>query len=424
MRGRVWVFLVVIALLTTATAWATNGYLIHGIGTRAKALAGAGVALPQDALAAGTNPAGVAFVGKRYDVGVGIFNPNREYTVTGGPSGFPGTFGLLPGTVESDSGTFFVPNFGMVREINANSSWGLAVYGQGGMNTDWPTATFFGASPTGVNLSQLFVVPSYAAKFGGGRHSIGLAPIIAYQTFEAEGLQAFGGVSANPTALTNNGADDSSGFGGRIGYLGNWGDSWSFGASYQSEISMDEFGDYAGLFADSGAFDIPSNWTAGLAFKWGNNSALMLDYQEINYSDIDSIGRTMLPSLGLAFLGFQDSFLGASNGAGFGWEDMSVIKLGFQLGADPWTWRFGFSTGDQPIPETEVLFNILAPGVMEEHVTVGFTREFNKGAINVSLMHAPSVRVRGENPLEVPGLQTIELQMDQWDLEIGYSWGF
>jgi long-chain fatty acid transport protein len=424
MKGRVWGVTVAVVLLATTAAWATNGYLIHGIGTRSKALAGAGVAFPMDALAAGTNPAGMAFVGKRYDIGVGIFNPNREYKVEGGPSGFPGTFGLIPGTVESDSDTFFVPNFGMSREINANSSWGLSVYGQGGMNTDWPTNTYFGSSPTGVDLSQLFIVPTYAAKFGGGKHAIGIAPIIAYQTFEAKGLQAFGGVSANPTSLTNNGSDTSTGFGGRLGYLGNWGDSWSFGLSYQSEISMDEFSDYSGLFADGGAFDIPSNWTAGLAFKFGENSALLLDYQEIFYSDIDSIGRPMLPSLGLAFLGFQDSFLGGPNGPGFGWEDMSVVKLGFQYGADPWTWRFGFSTGDQPIPETEVLFNILAPGVMEEHFTVGFSRTLGKGEINLSLMHAPSVSVRGENPLEFPGLQTIEIEMNQWDLEIGYSWGF
>jgi long-chain fatty acid transport protein len=337
MTGRVWGFLVVIGLLATTAAWATNGYLIHGIGTRSKALAGAGVALPLDALASGTNPAGMAFVGKRYDLGVGIFNPNREYTVEGAPSGFPTTFGLTPGTVESDSSYFFVPNFGMSRDINDMSAWGLAVYGQGGMNTDWPTATFHGSSPTGVDLSQLFIVPSYAAKFAEGKHAIGIAPIIAYQTFEAKGLQAFGGISSNPAALTNNSADDSTGFGGRIGYLGNWTESFSFGLSYQTEISMDEFSDYAGLFADAGAFDIPENWTAGVAFKFAAKGAVMLDYQEIMYSDIKSVGTPMMPAVGLAFLGRPDSRLGASEGAGFGWEDMSVIKLGFQWSGEPWT---------------------------------------------------------------------------------------
>ena len=91
--------LAIVALTMTLApaAEATNGYFTHGYGTIAKALAGAGVAMPQDTLAAGTNPAGLAFLGKRYDIGVSVFGPNRSYTVEGNPSGFPGTFGLAPG---------------------------------------------------------------------------------------------------------------------------------------------------------------------------------------------------------------------------------------------------------------------------------------------------------------------------------------
>lgn len=36
-------------------------------------MAGVGIALPQDAMAAATNPAGMAFVGDRLDVGVDWF---------------------------------------------------------------------------------------------------------------------------------------------------------------------------------------------------------------------------------------------------------------------------------------------------------------------------------------------------------------
>ncbi len=411
-------------LVPLAPADATNGYLIHGIGTRAKGLAGAGVALPQDALTPGTNPAGLAWVGKRYDLGMGIFNPNREYTVTGAPSRFPGTFGLTPGNVESDSEYFIVPNFGASWELSPDSVVGLAVYGQGGMNTDYPTATFFGSQPTGVDLSQLFIVPSWGRKFGGGMHAIGIAPIIAYQTFEARGVQAFGQFSANPAKLSNQSHDDSIGFGGRIGYLGQWTPSFSFGVSYQSEIAMDEFSDYAGLFAEQGGFDIPANWIAGIAYKFAGSSVFVLDYQEIFYSEIGSVGSPLFPALARALGGDPNSLLGGSTGPGFGWQDMSVIKAGLQWGSGPWTWRVGYSTGDQPIPSTEVLFNILAPGVMEEHITAGFSRKLSRGEINFAVMHAPSNSVSGTNPLEVPGLQTIELKMNQWDVELGYSWGF
>ena len=409
--------LVLLIFALPPIAEATNGYLVHGIGTRAKALAGAGVALPLDALAAGTNPAGMAWVGKRYDAGLALFNPNRSYTITGAPSGFPGTFGLTPGTVDSGSETFFVPNFAGNWQISSDSTFGLAVFGQGGMNTDYPTSTFFGSSPTGINLSQLFILPTFATKLGE-LHSIGIAPIIAFQQFEAEGLEAFGLFSGDAANLTNNGVDDSLGFGVKIGYLGQWTDSVSLGLAYQSKVSMEEFSKYAGLFAEQGGFDIPSNIIAGIAVQMTESSVLALDVQEISYSDVASVSNPFFPNLGQAPLG-------ASGGAGFGWEDMTVIKLGYEWGAgSTWKWRAGYSTTDQPIPDSEVLFNILAPGVVEDHITFGFTKtKASGGAWSLALMHAPSVSVSGPNPLEAPGFQTIEIEMDQWDVEFGVSWG-
>ncbi|MCP4202413.1 MAG: hypothetical protein GY769_10835, partial [bacterium] len=302
-------------------------------------------------------------------------------------------------------------------------SFGLSVYGQGGMNTDYPAPTF-GVSPTGVNLSQLFIVPTYATKFGSEDHSIGISPIIAYQTFEAEGLQAFGMFSSDPAKLTNNGADTSTGFGAKVGYLGKLSPQLSLGIAYQTKISMDEFSDYAGLFAGDGNFDIPSNYVVGIAYKFGDNAVFVLDMQEIMYTDVKGVSNPIFPALGRAFMGDPSGLLGSPTGPGFGWEDMTVIKAGLQWGSEDWTWRLGYSTTDQPIPGTEVLFNILAPGVVEDHITVGFTRDLaSNRAFSVSLMHAPSVSVSGPNPLEAPGQQTIEIAMDQWDLEIGYSWG-
>ena len=72
-----------------------------------------------------------------------------------------------------------------------------------------------------------------------------------------------------------------------------------------------------------------------------------------------------------------------------------------------------------------MIFNILAPGVMEEHFTVGFTKELQSGRqVNFALMHAPSVTISGPNALEAPGFQTIDLEMDQWEAELSFSWGF
>ncbi len=93
-----------------ATASATNGYFSHGYSIKTKGMAGAGVAAPMDAMVPATNPAGLTEVGNRLDLGLSIFNPNREYTVDRGPLAGPPFFELAGGTVESDSEVFFIPN--------------------------------------------------------------------------------------------------------------------------------------------------------------------------------------------------------------------------------------------------------------------------------------------------------------------------
>ncbi len=115
-----------------------------------------------------------------------------------------------------------------------------------------------------------------------------------------------------------------------------------------------------------------------------------------------------------------DGCLGGDDGAGFGWEDMTVVKVGCQWRAsDEWTWRFGYSQGDQPIPDDEVLFNILAPGVMEEHFTFGFTKLLGGGELSFAAMVAPSNSVTGTKPFDTQ--QEIELEMDQIELSLGYG---
>jgi long-chain fatty acid transport protein len=76
------------------------------------------------------------------------------------------------------------------------------------------------------------------------------------------------------------------------------------------------------------------------------------------------------------------------------------------------------------VRSSEVLFNILAPGVIEQHATLGFTRlvDVNR-SMRLALTRAFSHRVVGPNPLGAPGQQSIALRMDEWELEVGYSRG-
>ncbi len=403
--------------LAEAPAFATNGYFAHGYGTHYKAMAGAGAALHLNSLAPATNPAAMAFLGPRRDVSLSLFNPNRSYTVTGNPSGYPGTFGLTPGTVESESRVFPVPALGANWTLGENSALGLTLYGNGGMNTDWPTGTFYAGTPTGINLSQMFVAPTYALKIDD-KHGLGITAIGALQWFKAQGIGGFAPFSSAPSRLSDNDNSYSYGAGVRVGYLGEWSKHFSVGASYQTKIWMSRFDDYAGLFAQQGGFDIPANWVAGIAIKPTEQVDIAVDVQQVLYSGIASVANPLLPNL-------MQASLGSDSGAGFGWEDMTTIKGGVQLRAGKgWTWRAGYSYGSQPIPDSEVLFNILAPGVEEQHLTLGFSKRINgRQEISFALMRAFSHAVKGANPLEVPGLQTIELKMDQWDVELSWSFG-
>ena len=54
---------------------------------------------------------------------------------------------------------------------------------------------------------------------------------------------------------------------------------------------MTKFGKYEDLFAEQGSFDIPENWTIGLAFKATKKLTIAADFQKIYYSDIASVAN-------------------------------------------------------------------------------------------------------------------------------------
>jgi len=86
---------------------------------------GGGAALYLGPMAAATNPGGMAFVGKQYDLSLSILNPSRRYTVTGGPSMISGTFGLASGTYESKSPVFYIPTISANWLLNDEETMGI-----------------------------------------------------------------------------------------------------------------------------------------------------------------------------------------------------------------------------------------------------------------------------------------------------------
>ena len=412
-----------LALITiSSSVYATNGYLAHGYGIKSKGMAGTGIALPQDSLIGATNPAGIAFVGNRLDLGVSAFSPRRSYEVTGNPSAPPSP-ALAPGKVDSDREYFIIPEFGMTWQLDEHKAVGVTITGNGGMNTKYASSeNTFGGGKAGIDLAQLFIAPTFSYRFDNDA-AIGVSAILAYQGFEAKGLSQFAGLSNSPTDLTDNGHDSSFGAGINVGFILPVGSTVTLGGGYRSRVYMTEFDDYEGLFAENGDFDIPASATIGLAWKTTEQFTVLLDVQKTWYSQVDAIGNKQNPAMGICgsrITPTSPSCLGGSKGLGFGWDDMTTVKFGVQYEAsNNWTWRAGYSHGNQPIPDSEVFFNILAPGVMQEHFTAGFTKKYDSGRqeINFAAMYAPTYNVKGA----ISPTQTVELEMKQYQLELGWS---
>lgn len=404
---RVFAFMALAGL--AGSAYATNGYFAHGYGMSAKGMGGAGIAYPQDTLAAATNPAGMVHVGNRMDIGLEIFAPDRGFTVGG--TSFDGNGS---GMMES---WFPIPEFGYNRMVNNNMSIGVSVFGNGGMNTtyadgDHPFDGMGGTTPVGIDLMQMFIAPTIAYKVNQ-QLSVGATLNLIAQAFEAQGLQAFDPASANPGFVTNNGKDYSYGASLRVGAMYQLNDAVTLGATYQSKSNMSKFDDYAGLFGDDGEFDIPASYGVGVAFKANDKLDIALDVMRIEYEGVN-------PTSNVAGF-FTGEFTAGTHG--FGWKDQTVYKLGaaYKYNSDL-TLRAGVNYGKNPIDlgagsgDIAFDFNTLAPGIVETHLTLGFTQNLSADtSITGSYMHAFNEKADGAGPF-VSGSGYLEMSQNAFGL--------
>lgn len=183
------------AAFAPGLASATDGYFSHGYGMKAKGRGGASTAMTTDTFGGANNPATMVWVGDRIDAGVDWFRPNRSASRVGSTGGFGFVDGQANG---NETENFLVPEFGYNKLLNPNLSLGVTIYGNGGMNTDYPAGQtdtgactvgvpsgvrgsnlLCGSGNLGVDLSQLIIAPTLAYKFAPA-HSLGISPLIAY----------------------------------------------------------------------------------------------------------------------------------------------------------------------------------------------------------------------------------------------------
>ena len=454
------VFAFALALISPVTAFATNGMFMIGYGAKSVGMGGVGVAYPQDAMAAAYNPASMTEVGQmRLDATIELFYPPRAVRQESD---------LLGNTdVASQDNLYPIPAIGAVMSNPATPlALGMAVIGAG-LGTNYnqqtvdsngncvqnfynPCITTIPYKKVGVFLMQMQMLPSIAYRVDE-HNSIGFSLVIAMQTFRAFGLNAFGDLgfsSGGGNNLTNRGNDWSFGGGYRLGWFGKYlaDDRLFLGLNYAPKVRMQRFNEYSGLFAGHGEFDIPENYAAGIAFKITPKSHIAFDIQRILWGDVRSIANlgpnaanpSDLNPNGICGVSANNPTgndaispscnLGGDEGMGFGWKSQTVYKLGFDY---KWsrtlTLRAGWNYGKTPIQSDQVLFNMLAPATVEQHVTFGFTQALDKESdFSVTFMHAFQKTIKGPTAFPVSGTEgdNASISMSQTSLSLAYGLQF
>tara|TARA_R110001592_G_scaffold363396_2_gene687630 strand:+ start:47155 stop:48561 length:1407 start_codon:yes stop_codon:yes gene_type:complete len=377
--------------ILSQSAAAGGGYFTLGYGHIGQQMAGAVTAVAGDVYAGASNPAKLTTAGNDLEIGVGFLNPNRKVKRTGAT----GDGAIYNFSSTSRNPLYVVPDFAYSRQLDDTKAVGITIYANGGLNSEYTTTTgipgsssnpeacgdkpgnfLTGCGHAGFDLSQLIFAPTMAWEIAPG-HSIGVAPLVAIQRFEAYGLQGFAASSKYPNKLTNNGHEIVFGAGARVGWYGEITPWLSLGAAYATKIYMQKFDRYQGLFAE-GTFDVPANYSVGAAIKPDKNWIVALDVQRIEFGEVRAIANGVLNSLTPG-----GPLMGTPSGSGFGWSrNQTNYKLGVSYSASPQlTLRAGYDYGKRPNKDNlnAVSIGVITPNPVHR-ASLGFSWKTEAGS--------------------------------------------
>lgn len=398
MQGRNNVYARIAALCLAASigalpgaAFATNGMFLIGYGPKAQAVGGATIAFPQDALAGAVNPAAIGVIGNRFDIAGNLFLPDASAELGTGATHL---------NESSAANLFVIPAMGMAMTAG-RLSVGFSMVGAGGGGSRYNRNLYNAQTNTNVNQTMgvsLFIAqmnPTVAYRVTPN-NVIGASIILSVQQFRAFGLSYFSNFTSTglfTSHLTNNGNDWAYGAGLRVGWIGRFfHQRLSLGVMGSTKVYMTRFNKYSDLFAGRGRLDTPPIIGVGFAYKVTPKLTAALDVTRTFYTQIPAVSNPG-PFPGRLFPVSQSvNALGKDQGLGFGWRNQTVFKFGAAYRYDDrWTVRAGWNYGKSPIPQETgaVLFNIVAPATVQNHLTMGLSYRPNPAMeISMSYVHA------------------------------------
>jgi len=328
-------FFGIASVLVSTTAFATNGMNMEGYGPIATGMGGASMAYDNGDAAMINNPATLGLMpeGDRLDVALGFLGPNITASTPG------------QSDAKSSANSFYMPAIGWVRKAG-QFSYGLGMFGQGGMGTEYAADSFMAAGSgekvrSEVSVGRLLVPVAYevnkdliiagsldyvwagmdlkmamtGAQFGDlatpGQQVSGTASgslVNTFGTFMHNGL----GVNwarfdfSDSSAFT--GAAKGTGYAGTIGGVYKVNKQLTVGATYHSKTALSDLEtDKAQLSmnVNAAAFGMPTSvpmvlqgkiqvkdfeWPqtvgAGMAYQVNSKLLIVADYKWINWAEV------------------------------------------------------------------------------------------------------------------------------------------
>lgn len=421
-------------------ASATNGMLLEGYGPVATGMGGASTAVDNGMAAATNNPATLGLMGdgSRVDAAIGLLGPHVSSTA-----------GSM--TANSSGTSYVMPAFGYGHHQGA-LSYGLALFAQGGMGTEYSANSFLAAGSGAPVRSELGVGRVIAPVSWQATPDLTLGASIDYvwatldMRFAASGAQLGGlvtGASGNlgaalpalggaPWARIDFsdsskfwGAATAQGFAAKIGVLYQASPSLRVGASYHSRTALKDMRTSAsgatlsatGGFLDTGRitvqnFQMPSEGTVGVAWQANPGLLVAADLKYIGWSGVMESFRMQYDSNASAGgMGGSVNFALPQH-----WKDQTVLEIGATQRLNPqWVVRGGVNLANNPVPDTYV--NPLFPAIVTNHLTLGAGYTLSDASeINASMSYAPSVTANTP--------QGITISHHQVNMQLMYSHRF
>jgi len=442
-------------VMASPLAQATNGMLMEGYGPISTGMGGASMAFDNGAAAMANNPATLGLMEdgtSRLDVAIGGLHPSVTSKMAGMPD------------ANSGGKSYFMPAGGWVKK-DGPLAYGIGVFAQGGMGTEYTANDWVGAgsgkpSRSEVGVGNLIVPLSYnvtpdlniagsldfvwggmdlqMAMSAGQMGALAAGGNLTATGAGAAGLPFFLGGATNvgyfnfTDGSSFSGKANSTGFAGKLGMTYKVNPQLTVGATYHSKTSLGDMTtdgaqmsliDNAGTMGPAGTtytlngkvsivnFQFPETYGIGMALQANDDLMVAIDYKRIGWANVMKNFQMTFSSTDMGGI-FMDMKMPQN------WVDQDVFNIGLAYRTSPeLTLRAGANLANNPVPDSTV--NPLFPAIVKDHFTVGAGYTLSKvSEVNASLVYVPKVTVTAP---AASGGYSIDHSQLNWQLMYSHS---